>query len=249
MFGGSGFYELLDDAREVEVETPYGAPAAAYTVGTVSGVDVAFLPRHGADHQFPPHLVPFRANVWGMKELGVTCIIGPCAVGSLQPAYTPGSFVVCDQLVDWTGGRVRTFNDGPAIGHLSFADPYCAELRTIALDALESVGGVAHDGGAVVVIAGPRFSTRAESAFFSRQGWAVINMTQEPEVPLSRELGMCYVNISVVTDYDVGVEGQIAPVTHDEVLLRFGESLGTLKRAVLTMIPEVATAAACSAES
>ena len=250
VFGGSGFYELLDDAREVQIETPFGAPAAPYTVGTVAGVDVAFLPRHGARHQFPPHLVPFRANVWGMKELGVTCIIGPCAAGSLQERYAPGSFVVCDQLVDWTGGsRKRSFNDGPDVDHLSFADPYCDDLRHIALAALSDVGAVAHDGGAVVVIPGPRFSTRAESAFFSRQGWAVVNMTQEPEVPLSRELGMCYVNISVVTDYDVGVEGSIAPVTHEEVLARFAESLGTLKAAVLEMIPRVADARSCAGNS
>ena len=249
VFGGSGFYELLDDAREVEVDTPYGTPAAPFTVGTVDGIDVAFLPRHGAEHQFPPHLVPFRANVWGMRELGVTCVIGPCAVGSLQQQYAPGSFVVCDQLVDWTGGRDRTFYDGPDVDHLSFADPYCEDLRQIALDSLRGVGATAHDGGTVVVIGGTRFSTRAESSFFSKQGWAVINMTQEPEVALCRELGLCYVNISVVTDYDVGVEGEVPPVTHQEVLDKFAESLGTLKQAVLTMIPRVAAAASCTEES
>ncbi len=249
VFGGSGFYELLDGARQVKVDTPYGSPAASYMVGTVDGVDVAFLPRHGADHQFPPHLVPFRANVWGMKELGATCIIGPCAVGSLQERYAPGSFVVCDQLVDWTGGRERTFLDGPEVDHLSFADPYCEDLRQIAIASLSDVGAAVHDGGAVVVIAGPRFSTRAESSFFSSQGWAVVNMTQEPEVALSRELGMCYVNISVVTDYDVGVEGEIEPVTHEEVLARFGESLGTLRKAVLEMIPRVDSAACCGQET
>ena len=248
MFGGSGFYEFLDDARSVDVETPYGRPAASYTIGTVAAVEVAFLPRHGTHDQLPPHLVPFRANVWGMKELGATCIIGPCAVGSLQPQYAPGTFVVCDQLVDWTAGRERTFNDGPASRHISFADPYCQELREVALVASREVGATAHDGGAVVVIPGPRFSTRAESAFFSRQGWAVVNMTQEPEVALSRELEMCYVNISVVTDYDVGVEGEIAPVTHKEVLARFAESLETLKRAVLGMLPGVAAASPCKGE-
>lgn len=248
VFGGSGFYELLDGAREVTIETPYGPPAAPYTVGTVEGVEVAFLPRHGAKHEFPPHKVPFRANVWGMKELGVTCIIGPCAVGSLQSEYAPGSFVVCDQLVDWTKGRPSTFLDGPEVDHLSFADPYCEKLRQIALQSLEEVGAKTHDRGAVVVIEGPRFSTRAESSFFSRQGWAVINMTQQPEVPLTREIGMCYVNIAVVTDYDVGVVGEIAPVTHQEVLAKFTASLDTLRSAVLKMIPRVAAESSCGQE-
>lgn len=245
VFGGSGFYELLDRPERVKIQTPYGSPAAAFSVGTVGGTEVAFLPRHGDDHEFPPHMVPFRANVWGMKELGVTCIIGPCAVGSLQARFKPGDFVVCDQIVDWTSGRHRTFHDGPGVEHLSFADPYCEHLRTVAIDSLRLVGATAHDGGAVVVINGPRFSTRAESALFSSQGWAVINMTQEPEVALSRELGMCYANISVVTDYDVGVPGNIGPVTHEEVLRQFAASLDTLKHAVMEMIPRAAPLEAC----
>ena len=169
-------------------------------MGQVDGVDVAFLPRHGIDHQYPPHLVPFRANSWGMKHLGVTCVIGPCAAGSLDPAFEPGHFVVCDQLVDWTSGRDRSYVDGPEVDHLSFADPYCSDLRALAVDTLRDVGATAHDGGTVVVIQGPRFSTRAESKFFASQGWGVINMTQEPEVALTRELGMCYVNIAVITE-------------------------------------------------
>ena len=155
---------------------------------------------------------------------------------------------MCDQLVDWTRGRPSTFLDGPEVEHLSFADPFCEELRQIALLSLTEVGAKTHDGGAVVVIEGPRFSTRAESSFFSRQGWAVINMTQQPEVPLSREIGMCYVNIAVVTDYDVGVVGEIAPVTHQEVLAKFTASLGTLRSAVLKMIPRVAAESRCQQE-
>jgi 5'-methylthioadenosine phosphorylase len=245
VFGGSGFYEFLDDARRVEVDTPYGAPAAPFTIGTVEGVEVAFLPRHGIDHRFPAHKVPYRANVWGMHHLGVTCLIGPCAVGSLKAAIEPGHFVVCDQLVDWTKGRTRTFFDGPEIEHLTFADPYCDELRGVAVDSMRAAGATVHDGGAVVVIEGPRFSSRAESAFFSSQGWDVINMTQEPEVPLSRELGMCYVNISVVTDYDAGVVANAEPVTHAEVLKQFEASLDTLRAAVLTMIPTLGAGHAC----
>ena len=240
VFGGSGFYDFLDNPREVKIETPYGDPAASYLLADIDGTEVAFLPRHGRDHQFPAHLVPFRANVYGMRELGVTSVIGPCAVGSLQRELAPGSFVVCDQLVDWTKGRNGTFFDGPEVAHLSFADPYTPELRTIAVESLAATGATAHDGGTVVVIEGPRFSTRAESAFFSAQGWSVINMTQAPEAQLCRELDMGYVNISVVTDYDVGVAGSIEPVTHDEVLRQFAASIDTLRDAVWRMVPAMA---------
>lgn len=248
VFGGSGFYEFLDDASNVEVETPYGDPSAPYTVGTVDGVEVAFLPRHGVDHQFPPHKVPFRANAWGMKELGVTCVIGPCAAGSLDPAFEPGHFVVCDQLVDWTSGRERSFVDGHPVDHLAFADPYCPELRAHAVASLQAVGATVHDGGTVVVIQGPRFSTRAESSFYASQGWGVINMTQEPEAALARELDMCYVNISVITDYDVGVEGEHEPVTHEAVLKQFEASLGTLRNAVYELIPRINDDAVCTSD-
>lgn len=245
VFGGSGFYEFIDDASTQAIDTPYGAPAAPYTVGVVNGVEVAFLPRHGANHELPPHKVNFRANVWGMRELGVSCVIGPSAVGSLQEGYAPGEFAVPDQLVDRTTGRERTFSDGPEVVHLSFADPYCEDLRQIALEGLRGVGATAHDGGTVVVIQGPRFSTRAESAFYASQGWELINMTQEPEVALCRELEMCYLNISVITDYDVGVVGERPPVTHDEVLSAFETSLDTLRAAVRSMLPKIASQHHC----
>jgi 5'-methylthioadenosine phosphorylase len=245
VFGGSGFYEFIDNASAVAMDTPYGAPAAPYMVGTVDGVDVAFLPRHGANHELPPHKVNFRANVWGMRELGVSCVVGPSAVGSLQENYAPGEFAVADQLVDRTAARERTFFDGPEAVHLSFADPYCEDLRLLALEGLRGVGATAHDGGTVVVIQGPRFSTRAESTFYASQGWELINMTQEPEVALCRELDMCYVNISVITDYDVGVAGERPPVTHEEVLNAFEASLSTLRDAVRRMLPAIASRHDC----
>lgn len=241
VFGGSGFYDFLDNAREESVDTPYGPPAAPFRVGTFEGIDVAFLPRHGAHHQFPAHKVPFRANVWAMKELGVDRVIGPSAVGSLQREVAPGDFVVADQIIDRTYAREQTFFDGPQTRHVSFADPYCSELRPLALAAGRETGATFHDRGTVVVIQGPRFSTRAESAFFAKQGWEIINMTQAPEAMLVRELEMCFVNISVVTDYDTGVEGEIEPVTHAQVLERFTESLGTLREALATLIPQAAT--------
>lgn len=240
VFGGSGFYDFLDDARDERVSTPYGHPAAPLKVGTVAGVEVAFLPRHGRNHEFPAHKVPFRANLWAMRELGVDRIIGPCAAGSLAMHVEPGHMVVCDQLVDRTWGRPTTFFDGPETVHVSLADPYCPELRPLALVAGERAGATMHDSGTVVVIQGPRFSTRAESRNYAAAGWEVINMTQAPEVVLARELEMCYVNVSVITDYDTGVEGEIDPVSHAAVLERFEASLETLGRLIRELIPRAA---------
>ncbi|MBT8164528.1 MAG: S-methyl-5'-thioadenosine phosphorylase [Acidimicrobiia bacterium] len=243
VFGGSGFYDFLDGPQSVAVETPYGAPSAEFAVGTFEGVEVAFLPRHGSDHQFPAHRVPFRANAWAMKELGVDRVIGPCAVGSLQMPIAPGHLLVADQLVDRTWGRDHTFFDGPETRHLGFADPYCSELRPLAVDACRAAGAETHDGGTVVVIQGPRFSTRAESRDFASSGWEIINMTQAPEVQLIRELELCYVNISVITDYDTGVEGEIEPVSHAAVLETFNATLETLRGALAHLIPAAAQTA------
>lgn len=240
VFGGSGFYDFLDDPQRVAVDTPYGSPSADFATGRFEGVDVAFLPRHGVDHQFPAHRVPFRANAWAMKELGVDRVIAPCAAGSLQIHIEPGHFVVSDQLVDRTWGRANTFFEGPETRHLGFADPYCSELRPLAVEACRSAGTETHDGGTVVVIQGPRFSTRAESADFARSGWDLINMTQAPEAQLIRELELCYVNIAVVTDYDTGVRGEIEPVTLAAVLEQFNTSLGTLRDALAVLIPAAA---------
>ncbi len=241
VFGGSGFYEFIDGATPSPVATAYGSPAAVPVVGTVAGHDVAFIPRHGAGHRFPPHLVPYRANVWAMRLLGVDRIVAPTAVGSLDPAMEPGHFAVPDQIVDRTWGREWTFVEGPEVHHLSFADPYDATMRQIALEGMRSTGATVHDGGTLVVIQGPRFSTRAESASYAAAGWHLINMTQMPEASLAAEAGIAYVNVSVITDYDVGIDGG-APVTHEEVLRRFGESLDTLKTGIAAMVPALAAA-------
>src|SRR5438309_8147458 len=178
VFGGSGFYAFLEDAEEVKVATPYGEPSAPIVIGDVGGRRVAFLPRHGRRHEYPPHKVPYRANLWAMKELGVERVIAPAAAGSLQPHVRRGDFVVCDQLVDRTSGRAATFYDGPETTHVSFADPYCPVVRSVAIAKAEEARLPLHEQGTVVVIEGPRFSTRAESSFYSLQGWEVINMTQ-----------------------------------------------------------------------
>jgi 5'-methylthioadenosine phosphorylase len=199
---------------------------------------VAFIPRHGRKHELPPHRINYRANVWAMKELGVTRIFGPCAVGSLRADVEPGHFVVCDQLVDRTTGRPDTFYDGPVTTHISFADPYCPTMRDVTTAQGRALDLPVHDRGTVVVVQGPRFSTRAESAWFQGQGWEVINMTQYPEAPLARELELCYANISLVTDYDVGV-GDHPPVSHEEVVRVFDENLGNLRELLFRAIPEI----------
>ena len=161
-------------------------------------------------HQFPPHAINYRANLWAMKELGVQRIVGPCAAGSLQTGVKIGDFVVCDQIVDRTRSRPHTFYDGPVTTHISFADPYCTTMRPVIVDRARELGIGVHDGGTMVVIEGPRFSTRAESAWFNSEGWQTINMTGYPECLLARELEICYANVSLITDYDVGRPGRAA---------------------------------------
>lgn len=245
VFGGSGFYQFLEDAQEVHVETPYGAPSDAVRLGTLGGKRVAFLPRHGAAHHLPPHKINYRANVWAFHRLGIRRVISPCAAGSLQKDCKPGDFVICDQFVDRTSARPDTFYDGPITTHVSPADPYCPELRQLAVKAGQKHGITVHDGGTVVVIQGPRFSTRSESAWFKNQGWEVINMTQYPEVHLVRELAMCPVTIALMTDYDVGVEG-VPPVSHESVVEVFTQNNAKLRDLLFTLIETLPTdRAAC----
>lgn len=245
IFGGSGFYEFLDDVEEVSIETPYGPPSAPVTMGRIEDVTVAFLPRHGRKHELPPHRINYRANVWALKELGVSRIIGPCAAGSLREDVKPGDFVVCDQLVDRTHGRQDTFYDGPVTTHVSFADPYCPELRTLAIETARSEGIAVHETGTVVTVQGPRFSTRSESSWYQAAGWEVINMTQYPEAYLARELEICYVSIALITDYDVGVAGEAAAVTHEEVIRVFNANNDRLRALLFGLVPQIPEARTC----
>jgi 5'-methylthioadenosine phosphorylase len=248
VFGGSGFYDFLDDVRFVPVHTPYGPPAAPIALGSVDGREVAFLPRHGRDHELPPHRVNYRANVWAMREVGVTRIIGPCAAGSLHPLVHPGDFVVLDQLVDRTWGRADTYFDGSVVGHVSFADPYCPELRSVLTSACRDGGVAVHERGTVVVIQGPRFSTRAESNWYRSAGWEVINMTQYPESFLARELGICYGGLALITDYDTGLEGVdgIEPVTIDAVFEMLRRNVARTRELLFSAIPAVPGERSCS---
>jgi 5'-methylthioadenosine phosphorylase len=247
--GGSGFYQFLDDTTQHVVPTPYGVPSAPITIGTVGGRLVAFLPRHGLHHEYPPHGVNYRANLWALAALGVRRVIGPCAAGSLQPGVKPGDFVVLDQLVDRTWGRPDTYLDGPDVGHVSLADPYCPEVGGVILVA--GAGITVHPRGTVVVIQGPRFSTRAESAWYRTAGWDVINMTQYPEVSLARELGMCYAGVALITDYDTGLEGVegIEPVTMAAVLAMLARNVDRTRDLLFAAIPAIPTDPACPCQA
>jgi 5'-methylthioadenosine phosphorylase len=248
VFGGSGFYRLLQDAEYVELETPYGKPSDQVAIGKVGGEEVAFLPRHGSRHTLPPGAINYRANLWAMKELGVTRLIAPTAAGSLQPRVKRGDFVVCDQFVDRTWGRQDTFYPGgPTVAHVAVADPYCPQLRELATETARSQGVGVHDRGTVVVIQGPRFSSRAESRWFSKMGWEVVNMTQYPEVVLARELELCYVNISLITDYDAGLEGssEVEPVSVAEVERFFKTNNERVRALILSMVPMIPAERIC----
>jgi 5'-methylthioadenosine phosphorylase len=241
VFGGSGFYSFLENVVEVDIDTPYGKPSDKISIAVYEGKKIAFLPRHGKKHHLPPHMIPYKANIYAMKQLGVKKIIAPTASGSLQSNIKPGDFVVCDQFVDRTWGRKDTYYDGPETRHISAAHPYCPELRKTAIETGKSLGITTHEKGTVVVIQGPRFSTVAESRWFSKMGWDVINMTQYPECYLAREMGICYANIALITDFDAGLEGQddIEPVTEQEVLKVFEENNEKVRKMLFEIIKNI----------
>lgn len=236
VFGGSGFYSLLNEVDEIEINTPYGKPSDKLFLGKIGDKKIAFLPRHGRKHTIPPHKINYRANLWAMKELGVTRIISPCAVGILQKEIKPGDFVISDQYIDRTKSRIDTFYDGPVTTHVSAADPYCNELRELTFKAASENNVTCHKTGTIVVIQGPRFSTKSESKWFTSMGWSVVNMSQYPEAHLARELEMCVVNISLATDYDSGLIGNVPPVSHAEVMKVFQENLDKLRKVLFSLI-------------
>ena len=239
VFGGSGFYSLLDDVREIKVDTPYGPPSDSVMLAEVAGRKVAFLPRHGRNHTIPPHMINYRANVWAFHKLGVKAVISPCAVGSLQRHVAPEHIVLADQFVDRTKGRADTFYDGPITTHVSPAEMYSPQMREIAARVIRSHGITCHESGTVVVIQGPRFSTKAESTWFTKMGWEIINMTQYPEGYLCHEMGMAVLNISLVTDYDSGVVADTEAVTAHSVLEVFKKNSANARKVVLDIIKEL----------
>ncbi len=251
LIGGSGYYdpEVIKDPIEIKIFTPYGAPSDNFIIGKVEGRSIAFLARHGRGHTIPPHAINYRANIWAMKALGVKRIISPAATGSLQPDKIKlGEFVIADQIFDRTFGvRKDTFFEGGPIAHLPFAEPFCPQLRKVAYDTAGKLNYKAHDKGTYVCINGPRFSTRAESLFYNSQGWDVIGMTAYPESALAREAGICFVNISMPTDYDV--HGEEGPVTHEFVLKTMSQNVERVKKLVFDMIRDMPEEVTCDCQT
>ncbi len=240
VIGGSGLYDpgIVEDPVEVRVSTPYGRPSDFITVGSVGGVRVAFLPRHGRGHTLPPHRINYRANIWALRALGVRWVISVSAVGSLREDYRPGDFVVPDQFIDMTKGRQYTFYDGPVTVHVSMADPFCEDLRARLVDAARRLGYPVHERGTYVCIEGPRFSTRAESRVWREVfGADIIGMTLVPEVNLACEAELCYATLAMVTDYDVWAE---RPVTAGEVERIMRENVERARRILYEVIPKLA---------
>lgn len=239
VIGGSGFYSLLDDAQTVPVSTPYGQPSDPLTIGMLGNRRVAFLPRHGTDHRYPPHRVPYRANLWALASVGVRQVVSGSAVGSLSPELGPGRLVLPDQILDRTWGRPHTYSDADTgVAHLAFADPYCPTGRAAAMRAASAADVELTDGGTLVVINGPRFSTRAESREYQRTGASIIGMTAMPEVALARELALCFTSICLVTDLDAGVEAGEG-VTHAEVLRMFAANLPRMRALLVATLAEL----------
>jgi 5'-methylthioadenosine phosphorylase len=239
LLGGTGNYDpgIVKGSMECKVFTPYGRPSDNYTLGLVENKKVAFLARHGRGHTIPPHMINYRANIWGFKALGATRLISPGACGSLQEEIEVGEFVMCDQLFDRTfGQRKDTFYDGGVVGHVGFAKPYCPELRTALNSTAKELKLQHRETGTYVCINGPRFSTAAESAFYRNQGWSVIGMTAYPEIILAREAEMCYAGVSMVTDKDIyGDE----PVTIDVVIAVMNKNVENVRNLIFKAISKI----------
>jgi 5'-methylthioadenosine phosphorylase len=244
VIGGSGLYRLLDDAEDVVVDTPYGPPSDPLVVADVGGRQVVFVPRHGRDHRFPAHRVPYRANLWALRSLGVQQVLAPCAVGALDTGLAPGDLVVPNQVIDRTSGRVSTFYDEGAV-HVPFADPYCPRGRAAVLAAADRAAWPAVDGGTTVVVEGPRFSSRAESRWFAAAGGTLVNMTGMPEAGLARELALCYTSVALVTDLDAGMASG-ETVTQAAIFEVFGRSIDRLRAVLLDVATSLSDTRDCS---
>ena len=245
IFGGTGIYDsgILDDVREITIKTPYGMPSDTITIGVFKGRKIAFLPRHGKKHTIPPHLINFRANIWAFKELGVSRIVAPSAVGSLREELAPGQFVMPTQFLDFTKSRKGSFSDEGRVIHISVADPFCPEMQSTATAAAKAQDIQIHTDATYVCIEGPRFSTKAESRFYRSTGADVIGMTLVPECQLAREAQMCYMSIATVTDYDVWAE---KPVTTKEVMKTISENVKKTRDLLTDLIDRIPRSRRCS---
>ncbi len=245
IFGGTGIYDsgLLEYPPEVDIETPYGKPSDTITVGIFKGRKIAFLPRHGKKHTIPPHMINFKANIWAFKELGVTRIIAPSAVGSLKEELKPGHFALPSQFLDFTKSRDGSFSKEGKVIHISVADPFCPELQSSIIQVTQKQGLKMHKDCTYVCIEGPRFSTKAESKFYRTTGADIIGMTLVPECQLAREAQICYASISTVTDYDVWAE---KPVTAKEVLETLSKNVEKTRTVLTELIDKIPKTRSCS---
>lgn len=247
IFGGTGIYDsgLLEDAKEITLDTPYGKTSDSITVGTFQGRNIAFLPRHGKKHSIPPHMINFRANIWAFKELGVKRIIAPSAVGSLKEEIKPSHFALPSQFLDFTKSREGSFSKDGKVIHISVANPFCPELQNVVVKTATEQNVTIHKDCTYVCIEGPRFSTKAESKFFRSAGADIIGMTLVPECQLAREAQMCYVSISTVTDYDVWAEKS---VTAKEVIETLSKNVEKIKKILIKLIDEISQRRGCSCD-
>ena len=247
IFGGTGIYdsEILQDSKEITIETPYGKTSDTITVGELNGKKVAFMPRHGKKHSIPPHMINYCANIWAFKELGITRIISPSAVGSLKEEIKPGDFVLPTQFIDFTKSRRTSFSEDGRVIHISVADPFCPELQEIVSNTANDQGVSLHKDCTYTCIEGPRFSTKAESKFFKSTGADIIGMTLVPECQLAREAQICYVSVSTVTDYDVWAE---KPVTAKEVLETLSKNVEKTKELLKVLIDNIPETKSCNCE-
>ncbi len=244
IIGGTGVYnpELIENAEEIKIDTPYGNPSDNIVVGTLGERKIAFLNRHGPGHKIPPHLVNYRANIYALKELGVTRILSATAVGSLVEEYKPGDLVVLDQFIDRTHGRISTFYEKEQVCHISVADPFCEELRDIIIKEAKRLDYSIHEKGTQVCVNGSRFSTRAESLMFKAWGAHTINMTVVPECVLAREKEICYASIAMVTDYDCWKEHN---VSLDEIISTMKQNEEKVKNLLIKTIESIPVTRKC----
>lgn len=254
IIGGSGMcsFSEIKVVSRVRPETKYGMPSDDISICEHGGHLIAFLPRHGSKHTLAPHKVPYKANLAALKEIGVEYVIGTCIVGSLKKEIVPGSFVLLDQFVNLTWGRDDSYEvDGGSFIHLPMGEPYCEHLRQKGLAVAHATHTVIVPRGTVAVIQGPRFSTTAESRWFSANGWDVVNMTQYPECYFARELGLCYAAIAAVTDYDVGLQESLVidPRHMDAVLNIFRNNIQKTKTFLLAFIESSVTDLSCKCAS
>ena len=247
IFGGTGIYDsgMLQNSKEITIDTPYGKTSDSITIGEFNGRKIAFMPRHGKKHTIPPHMINYRANIWAFKELGVKRIIAPSAVGSLKENFQPGNFALPTQFLDFTKSRETSFSENGRVIHISVAEPFCPELQKAVIDSAENQDVILHKNCTYVCIEGPRFSTKAESKFFKSTGADIIGMTLVPECQLAKEAQICYVSVSTVTDYDVWAE---KPVTAKEVLETLSKNVEKTKELLRVLIDKIPETKSCNCE-